>query len=379
MRKNVSKIENMKLTIGIVVLLLLVAGLGFLLRSQAMVSTVLMDGIRGQLEDENKTQPIVLYDKAMAYALYASAAVKIDELDRAKSAIDWLIRNPADSRKTGWGVTAPWDAFADGSINPVSTVYGITVAFVVNALFDVYDATGDFGYLNIAEKALGEYIDYFQKTTTGGYFWYSDQESDNIDVPNVSAMLMAQYARAARYLNKPIFMEIAKSAHSHLLANKSVAKDGWYWGYMVDRPAEVNDLVHHLVIAKGMMDYALYTGDAYGVREVLNYIDFFQDGEIIYQFPRHGGISEKLPAGSARAYGIGMLIYISSRVNDRTTATRALEKLKKYRTVEGIYTLFPGEKIPGSPDVQAYVLYGIAEYKSLYGNIYGWHRFFADN
>lgn len=311
-----------------------------------------------------------LYDRPMAYALYVSAAIKMGKISEARIAADWLLQNTAEPTKAGWGLTEAWDAFGDGSKNPTSTVYGITDAVVVNGLFDIYDATRDIRYLNAAIRTLKEYEAYFELTEDGGYFWYSDQPSDRIDTPNVSAMLMGQYARAAHVTSIKSFSTIAQLAHAHFIANHKTIGDAWYWDYALNfRSDSVNDLVHHALIIKGMMDYAHYLGESIGIKEALNYLAYFPSGKTINQFPQHAGVSSQLPIRPARAWGIGMLIYIETRARNPINTLQAVRALREYKTDRaGVYGQFPGQ-VEWLPDMQAYVLYGLAEYQAVYGGI----------
>lgn len=93
-------------------------------------------------------------DHPMAYGLYASAASMLGMVDQAQTAANWLLANPATKNSMGWGLPFAWDAFGDGTINPSTTVYGVTTALAVRGLLDVYAATKNAAYLRAAANAL---------------------------------------------------------------------------------------------------------------------------------------------------------------------------------------------------------------------------------
>jgi len=303
------------------------------------------------------------YGQSMAYALYASSAARMGEMNKAVSAADWLLAHTSSPSEAGWGLPVAWDAFGDGSVNPSSTVYGITVAIVVDALFDVFDATQDRKYLRAAERALDEYEQFSQNTDKGRFFWYSDQPTDAIETSNVSAMLMGQYARAAHYFHDERFSKIAREAHSNLIANRRVVNGSWYWTYSAKTNLP-NDLVHHALIVKGLIDYRDYLGDETGLKEATNYFQYFYDQNDVYQFPRlpRAVVSDPLLKRQAMVWGIGMAVYVESRMHNMKSAKRFMHMLKKYKLKSGGYGMLPKNKT-WRPDMQAYLLYGLSEFE----------------
>src|SRR5690606_22848440 len=69
---------------------------------------------------------------AMAYGIYASAAALLGLTTEARRGASFLVKNHCTRQgRAGWGLPFAWDAFADGSVNPAETIYGITNAFCV--------------------------------------------------------------------------------------------------------------------------------------------------------------------------------------------------------------------------------------------------------
>lgn len=105
-------------------------------------------------------------DHAMGYALYACAAVLNGDFSRTQTALDWLVANSNDGK--GWGLPFSWDAFSDGSVNPESTIYGITVAWGVKAFLDYAEQTGSNKYDGVVRSVLDYYQNRFTATPGGG-------------------------------------------------------------------------------------------------------------------------------------------------------------------------------------------------------------------
>lgn len=131
----------------------------------------------------------------------------------------------------GWGLTFAWDAYSDGSVNPESTAYGITTALVLQAFLDA-DAIGP------AEQAIAER--WSECCFSDGFYWYSDQPTDAIYTPNVSAMMAGVMYRLG-------YTEQADSAVRRLV-------ETWPWTYseVSDKP---NDLLHEAYTYWGVEMY----------------------------------------------------------------------------------------------------------------------------
>ncbi|GLO52026.1 hypothetical protein PPUN110474_34270 [Pseudomonas putida] len=281
-------------------------------------------------------------------------------MDReARKAADWLVQNPSSKEKMGWGLPFAWDAFGDKSVNPITTVYGVTVAMAVRGLFDVYEQTGEATYRETAVQALNDYLPYFHLTENGGYFGYSDQPTDQQEVYNISSILMGQYARAYHYNQDKRFLEVAEMAKTQLDASSRTIGDDVYWTYAsaITRP---NDSVHAAFTVQGYLDYAKYVDKNLDVSREVNYLARFFDGDSIKEFPDHAGLSSKVMALPARSWGVGMLTHTladSGHIKDALTAARALEQ---YVVGDGVYALLPENK-EFAPQVQAYVTIGLSK------------------
>lgn len=305
-------------------------------------------------------------EHAMAYALYASSASMLGMKKQTKIAADWLINNPSSENHAGWGLPFAWDAFGDKSINPISTVYGVTVALGVRALFDTYDLTKEVIYKETAIEALEYYILFFHDSENGGFFGYSDQPTDQIDTYNISSILMGQYARAYHYTRDNKFREIAKKSKQNLDFGRRTIDTETYWPYSVyeDRP---NDLVHAAYIVQGYVDYAKYVDKNLDIRKEVNYLMRFFDKEMVKEFPDHSKFpaqtakrAAELLARPARGWGVGMLIYTLADYGYTSEAIRAARALKPYEAGNDIYATTPGRE-EFIPRIQSHVTFGLAK------------------
>lgn len=310
-------------------------------------------------------QRTIVLDHAMAYALYASTAALLGDKQKTVKAADWLIANPAKRGIAGWGLPFKSDAFGDGSINSIDTIYGITTALAVRALLDAYDLTYDLKYRSAAKDALDYYRDFFTQTSVGGYFWYSDQNVDNIDAHNVSAMLMGQYARASVYFEDDSFAEIARKAYSHLLSARRVAPDGsLYWPYSVQKPNHPNDALHAAYIVQGILDYRKHLEEPINVDRELRHLSSFVDNNIVLEFPPSIKVDPKLQKRQARAWGVGMLIHTLSDAGRIDTARKAALALHAYQERENVFGLMPGQS-ELMPRIQTHISLGLARLEQM--------------
>ena len=303
-----------------------------------------------------------IQDEAMAYALYASAALIADRPGEARTAARWLIENHGAPGRTGWGLPFAWDAFSDGSVNPPSTVYGITTALAVRALLDTYEATGDKTYAKVAEAALTDYATSATRTPNGLYFWYSDQPSDATEVPNVVSMLMGQYARAANLLHRDDFAQLAGAAFGELMAQRQLDGGLATWPYSVAKPAGRNDLVHASYVVQGLIDYGRWRHLQLDLAAELSYLRGYIHVGCITNMPE--APAPGTCAKPATLWGLGMLLYTLADAGDTRNAELVAARLEAYRFAPGRYGQHLGDHV-FAPRAQAHLLFGLTRLARL--------------
>lgn len=303
-------------------------------------------------------------DHAMGYALYAAAQVVNEDHVRAGHALNWLMLNSNGGK--GWGLPFSWDAFSDGSVNPSSTIYGITVAWGVKALLDYMERTGSVKYVGVVESILNYYSNSFSLTNEGGYFWYSDRSSDNKNVHNVSAMLAGQYARAGKLLNRSDYTELAVLAFNEVWAARENVGSSMRWSYS-DFSSRPNDSIHAAYVVYGLSEYAKASGFKLGLDEAYEYLNGFYSEGIVFEYSRFESLSPVLMARPARSWGVGMLVFVFSDTNRLKDADALIGALTKYEYKPGYFGLTVGDE-NFFPRVQGHVALGIARrQRSLLG------------
>lgn len=281
-------------------------------------------------------------DHAMAYGLYASAGARLRQPTLTRTSAAWLKGNV---RRGGWGLGFSWDAFSDGEPNPPDTVYGITVAVCVMGLLDAYDFLGDQKCLETACSALNNYKTHFTPTEFGGFFHYSDQAADAIDVPNVNSMLAGQYARVGRLCRIDEMAGLAEKAANHIWKTRIEGPQGVFWTYTPAKKRP-NDLVHASYTAFGLCEAARYGSFSGDVRQVVEHLKSFIRDDEIREYPDLRKQNMK-----ARSWGVGMLMATLANANDRS----GTENVVKFAGVHDNLT----------PRQKAHVFFGLASANAL--------------
>lgn len=300
----------------------------------------------GYGRDSSNAAPTTPVHEPMAYGLFASSLTVDGLATPARSAADWLVENQDldGDGIPGWGLPFPWDAFNDGSINPAHTVYGITTAIAVQGLLDFYEATGETKYLDVAVSALEAYA---SERTAEGSFHYSRAKTDRTPVHNVTAMMMGQFARAARLSNKKNLQTVATRSYEYLMALAHDDEDGIWWNYVEGHPKK-NDLVHASYMVRGLIDYGA-------------------SGEIIYKsnlhlsrFVRNNIVYDTIDHDThkARSWGIGTALQVACTLKEFSLAQQLKLSLPQYLS-GGAYLLYPGMGYY-APRLQGHVAWGLS-------------------
>lgn len=302
-----------------------------------------------------------IMDHAEAYAMIASLFARLEKAVDAKVAVDWLINDLSKNNRKGWGLPFAWDAFGDGSINSENTVYGVSAALGVRALIDVCELTQETHYCTKANEALDYYKQFFTNTEDGGYFWYSDQGADaSYDVYNVSALLMAQYARGSKVFHRADYMELAKKAFGHVWLKRNTDNLGVWWTYGQHRKIP-NDLVHAALMIEGISDFAKYASVSVELGDTIRYLEKFITVDGIKEFVGPGPeLSNDLLKRPARVWGLGALIGTLSIQNRPLLARQLIDVLKLYEFSPGAYGMTPTDTT-AAPILKAYVAKGLLD------------------
>jgi hypothetical protein len=293
----------------------------------------------------------------MAYGLVAWAASEKADVKYARLAADWLIENSSPDKR-GWGLDWEWDAFGNGVINPADTVYGITTAIAVDGLLRTYLLTQNRQYLDAAQDALNYYMQF--QCPESGHFFYSDQLSDSAyKVPNITAMLMGQYAHAGGILGNRSYIDVASRAYVAMQESAVVMEEIVLWKYAHGLENERdNDLVHASYIVYGLYLYEKHTPavkHASLAPMAASYLDGFIDGDI-FEFNIRDR-SAGLGARKARIWGAGMLLYVASALDEQDLMRAVLAKIPKYEYATQRFSYRRGDDLH-CPRAVAHLLLG---------------------
>jgi hypothetical protein len=116
-----------------------------------------------------------------------SPAYAMQLRDATEASVRWLTDNAPRWGGNGWGLTAPFDAFGDGTTNPMDTVYAFETALAVWCLVEAADVLVVPMHRERAQNALSNYRRAFvtrmmaPRLACGdcGYFWHSLSMNDN--------------------------------------------------------------------------------------------------------------------------------------------------------------------------------------------------------
>jgi len=300
-------------------------------------------------------------DLPMAYGLVASASAMRKDVQTARLAANWLVENPASECKPGWGLGWAYDAFRDGSINPADTVYGITTALAVDGLIRTYKLVDDKRFLTFAVKALEYYVNYINLRGTSLTFWYSDQLQDKLyNAYNVTSMLMGQYATVGCLTGNNDFLKIAEGALNNLKTNVKEEQNYCYWHYAGGiKRVSPNCLVHASYIVYGLWKYVSSMKRSYNLLEQAGkYLDgFVTDSGVLEFHPHH--VPRGIKGRRARSWGLGMLLFISTLLENEKMREKILTFLPEYEFSKQRFSYQYGDKLH-SPRSVAYLLLGLA-------------------
>lgn len=269
----------------------------------------------------------------------------------------------------GYGCFFEWDAWSDGSVNPENTSYAITNAAVLDAFTEAVNA----GVLNEKDKertedAIHDIItDYCENYFTPvnkqeGYFWYSDQDADDVDCPNVSSSFAGAAAKAMKKCpgvfnsEEKALVRKRVSMVQKRLSTQAGREDGALFWYYSEGSRSPNDLIHMCFILEGILDIREY-GAGYSWewsgQDEKNSIDMYYYGGSLHKYMR----SQK-NHDEADLYGFGGIIEYYSKTGDN-------EKAERYS--DAALDSFEGLESGKYKDLrqETFFIKGLAEY--LYG------------
>jgi hypothetical protein len=299
-------------------------------------------------------EPVIM---PVTVALLVSAAARIGDKAGSRALGDRLLA-ASGGPSPGWGLGFAFDAFADGSTNPPSAIYGTDTAIAAGALLDVFEMTGDDKYLDAAAAALDHYRAMAIRNAKGLFMAYSDQPSDRIPVYANSALLMGAYARVGMLAGRAGFTDLADELFPGRRSEKWETELGAAWPYSAENPFW-NDAVNAGAIGFGIAVYSRHRPvPAAELDAVKAYLRSFLRDDDVLEFAPHAKLKPKLLRPTP-IFGVGMLMSALAELGDCETARALAGRLGPYRLPEDRFAYLPRDRTY-FPRGQAHAVWGLA-------------------
>lgn len=188
---------------------------------------------------------------ALAYAYMTSASANLNGWT-SSTTIDYLsflrsLQNPDG----GYGLNAAADAFKDGTTNPASTSYTVTMAHHVGPVFLQGYRAGVIDWPELAQQGLRVAAAHQFTTTTGRCLAYSTSPNDWVStyqVHNVNATA-ASFLWQVRAIQPIVSASLIVDMTRHLVAAYKPTWSGW--AYSAASSTVVQDRDHQSATAEG--------------------------------------------------------------------------------------------------------------------------------
>lgn len=303
--------------------------------------------------------------------------------DRALTSGHWLLDHADENHDgvTGWGVPSSWDAFQDGSVNPLNTEYTISTSLALAALLDWMEcdkAAPKERIMAVVGKAMEPYLT-GSHNSPGGIPAYSLTASDaKYDCYNPAGHLLGVAQRLSALLRPAnparadALANLADVTVKVLVAERLISPSGnWFWNYSKDEKT-ANDMPHAGYIIEGLWQYAQHGGRLAGqieIDKVMGHLRDFRDGAgKWFEWPTFRSDLKVPPQPRTYDWGMGMLI-ACRLMADRELATDLLNQLQAYRRGDGFFRTRPGDDAkPVINEYQSYVLWGLSAFQAAFGS-----------
>lgn len=308
--------------------------------------------------------------------LAARAHTLLAELDPAHEAparelLEKLTAMTVEPAAAGWGLSFAWDAFADGTVNPASTIYSYTTAAAGLAFLDAFDAFGDVEYLDHATAAAETLLTETCCWSDGDHaaVWYSNQPNDmkpGRQVHNVSALSLAVFDRLEAH-GQSVAPEFADKMAAYLLASQG---HGWdrpdhaapsNWAYSVES-GRANDLLHETFIIEGFINRP----------EAAKVVAASVEGILAVHFSVDGHPDDRVHTQGSRGWGPPAGLYLLAAFPEHKERVDAVARvLAGSITEEGTSTLLDGSEVIRHTDAGdrdralGWYALGLARYASI--------------
>ena len=172
---------------------------------------------------------------AKGIALFVSGLLNLYEIEKderylklVNMLIDWLIENKSPyTEKYAWGYNFPWQS--RNSFKPRYFPNIVTTSFVAHKFLDLYEQTGNIGYLDVAVSSADFIIDELNIYEDNRGICFSYSPSDEERVYNATLLGAWLLARVWNFTKVDRFINFGE--RNVMFVINSQNKDGsWYYG-----------------------------------------------------------------------------------------------------------------------------------------------------
>jgi len=181
-------------------------------------------------------------------AVRGRAATRAGNEERARALLEELAA--LEIRKgplRGWGLPFAWDAFADGSTNPVDTIYAYTTALAGLAYWEAFEAFEELDYFERAWHSAYALQLFTVRDGRVAWTWYSDADVDRDErkiVLNIAALSLELFWKLEEADSfRPALLEL-------LVRDRAWRRHGG-WSYAAGQPG-AGDVFHDCLILLGL-------------------------------------------------------------------------------------------------------------------------------
>lgn len=201
-------------------------------------------------------RPITLVPKgynAKGLALFIQGLLAKGEFEEAQRLVE-LLREMTCQGYSGssWGYNFDWQS--RNFLTPVGTPNAVTTVFVMNALMDHYQATGDAGSLELALDGSRFLLDTLVLYEDGTSLCMGYMPGSSTRVHNVNMLVAAALARVSTLAAVPLYLEKSRKAMRYSVA---ALRPDYSWAYGESPFQQFIDSFHtgfNLVSLKRWMD-----------------------------------------------------------------------------------------------------------------------------
>lgn len=192
-------------------------------------------------------------------ALFASGMIYLERYDEAEKLLRKLLNMKCDEKwGMSWGYNFPWQARA--FFVPVGIPNMVASVFVANSFLDMFEATQNIKYLNIANECCDFILEHLTLFESDDLVCFGYIPGESARIHNANMLGAALLGRVFKHTGDKTLFEKSKKAFTYSM---NAITNEFYWSYGERSHHSFIDNFHtgfNLVALKGWMDS---TGETY--------------------------------------------------------------------------------------------------------------------